>query len=258
MKSNSDITYPRILPTGDRALSVEFGNEIDEHINAKLMGFIKLFEEEKIEGIEEFVPSFRAVLIHYNPQILSYARMVRLVEAILDKNVQEMAHTKRIVQIPVCYEGEYAPDINFVAEHAGLSVDKVIQIHTAKAYLIYMLGFQPGFPYLGGLDERIHTPRLASPRVKINAGSVGIGGTQTGLYPMESPGGWQIIGTTPVRCYNPDKEKAIPYLAGDYIQFVPISQEEYARIKELDMRNEYEFTVTYEEVSPHAKRGGAE
>lgn len=258
MGNNSDITYPRILPTGDRALSVEFGNEIDEHINAKLMGFIKLFEEEKIDGIEEFVPSFRAVLIHYNPQILSYERMVRLVEAILDKSVMETVRTKRIVQIPVCYEGEYAPDIDFVAEHAGLSVDKVVQIHTSKAYLIYMLGFQPGFPYLGGLDERIHTPRLASPRVKINAGSVGIGGTQTGLYPMESPGGWQIIGTTPVRCYNPDKEKTIPYLAGDYIQFVPISREDFQKIKELDERNEYEFTVMYEEVTPHQKRGGAE
>lgn len=247
MSSNSDIAYPRILPIGDRALSVEFGNEIDEHINAKLMGFIKLFEDEKIDGIEEFVPSFRAVLIHYNPKILSYARMVRLVEAILEKNVHEAVHKKRIVQIPVCYEGEYAPDIDFVAEHAGISVDKVVQIHTSKAYLIYMLGFQPGFPYLGGLDERIHTPRLASPRVKINAGSVGIGGTQTGLYPMESPGGWQIIGTTPVRCYNPDKEKAIPYLAGDYIQFVPISQDEFKTIQEQDLNGEYEFTVMYEE-----------
>ena len=250
MNNNSVITYPRILPTGDRALSVEFGNEIDERINAKLMGFIKLFEEEKIEGIEEFVPSFRAVLIHYNPQILSYARMVRLVEAILEKNVHETVHKKRIVQIPVCYEGEYAPDIDFVAEHAGISVDKVVQIHTSKAYLIYMLGFQPGFPYLGGLDERIHTPRLASPRVKINAGSVGIGGTQTGLYPMESPGGWQIIGTTPVKCYNPGREKAIPYLAGDYIQFVPISQSEFSEIKEMDERGEFEFTVMYEEA-PH-------
>lgn len=237
------IEYPRILPTGDRALSVEFGNEIDEHINARLMGFIKLLSDEKIKGIEEFVPSFRAVLIHYNPAILTYEEMVGLIESALKKPFHETSRKKRIVKIPVCYEGEYAPDIEFVAQHAGISVQEVIDIHTAKPYLVYMLGFQPGFPYLGGLDERIHTPRLESPRLKLEAGSVGIGGAQTGLYPMESPGGWRIIGLTPVRCYNPDKAKPIPYRAGDYIQFVSISSDEYERLRDEDLRGDYEFEV---------------
>ena len=107
-----------------------------------------------------------------------------------------------------------------------------------------MLGFQPGFPYLGGLDERIHTPRLETPRVKLEAGSVGIGGGQTGLYPMESPGGWRIIGVTPVRCYNPDKDKPIPYMAGDYIKFEAITKEEFIRLREADLRGEYEFEIT--------------
>ncbi len=238
--------YPRILPTGDRALTVEFGNEIDEHINARLMSFIKVLSNEKIKGVEEFVPSFRAVLIHYNPGVLSFADMKERIFDALKRPVSESIRKKRIVKIPVCYEGECAPDIDFVASHAGLSKEEVIKIHTQKPYLIYMLGFQPGFPYLGGLDERIHTPRLSSPRLKLEAGSVGIGGKQTGLYPMESPGGWQIIGLTPVRCYNPEKERAIPYSAGDYIQFYPVSYEEYLQLKEQDMRGEYEFDV-YEE-----------
>ena len=242
-ESELSITYPRILPTGDRALTVEFGNEIDEHINARLMGFIKALSEEKIKGIDEFIPSFRAVLIHYNPCILSFAQMEEYIEAALKKPFHESAHKKKIVQIPVCYEGEYAPDIEFVAKHAGISVEEVIKIHTSKPYLIFMIGFQPGFPYLGGLDERIHTPRLESPRLKLESGSVGIGGSQTGLYPLESSGGWQIIGRTPVRCYNPDRTKAIPYQAGEYIQFVAVSEEEYKKLRDEDLRGDYEFVV---------------
>ncbi|MBR6158748.1 MAG: 5-oxoprolinase subunit PxpB [Lachnospiraceae bacterium] len=237
------VNYPRILPTGDRALTVEFGNEIDEHINARLMGLIRELSEERIKGIEEFVPSFRAVLIHYNPAILSYDRMTSILNAALAKPVSELSHHKRTVEVPVCYDIKYGPDIAFVAEHAGISIEEVIKIHTSTPYLVYMLGFQPGFPYLGGLDERIHTPRLETPRIKLEAGSVGIGGGQTGLYPMESPGGWRIIGVTPVRCYNPDKDKPIPYMAGDYIKFRAVSKEEFDELRERDIRGEFDFVV---------------
>ncbi|MCQ2517304.1 MAG: 5-oxoprolinase subunit PxpB [Lachnospiraceae bacterium] len=239
-----NIEYPRILPTGDRALTVEFGNEIDEKINSHLMGFINEINRLKIKGIEELVPSFRAVLIHYNPGVLSYDEICHKIKEVLANPFDDVGHRKRIVEVPVCYGNGLGPDIEHVAEHAGLSVEEVIDIHSREPYLIYMLGFQPGFPYLGGLDERIHTPRLDSPRLKLEAGSVGIGGAQTGLYPMESPGGWQIIGLTPVRCYNPDKENPIPYNAGDYIKFVPVDYEEYLRLKEIDAKGEYEFTVT--------------
>lgn len=238
-----EIKYPRILPTGDRALTVEFGNEINEQINAHLLGFIKILKNMHIKGIEEFIPSFRSVLIHYNPGVLSYAEISKCINEVLEHPIADIGHKKRIVEIPVCYENGLGPDIEFVAEHAGLSVEEVIKIHSAKPYLIYMLGFQPGFPYLGGLDERIHTPRLDTPRLKLEAGSVGIGGKQTGLYPMESPGGWQIIGLTPVRCYNPDSDTPIPYRAGDYISFIPISYEEYLRLREIDEKGEYKFTV---------------
>lgn len=238
-----EIKYPRILPTGDRALTVEFGNEINEQINAHLLGFIKKLKNMHIKGIEEFIPSFRSVLIHYNPGVLSYAEISKCINEVLEHPIADIGHKKRIVEIPVCYENGLGPDIEFVAEHAGLSVEEVIKIHSAKPYLIYMLGFQPGFPYLGGLDARIHTPRLDTPRLKLEAGSVGIGGKQTGLYPMESPGGWQIIGLTPVRCYNPDSDTPIPYRAGDYISFIPISYEEYLRLREIDEKGEYKFTV---------------
>ncbi len=240
---NSDITYPRILPTGDRALTVEFGNEIDESINARLMGFIGKLNEERIKGIEEFVPSFRSVLIHYNPAILSYDKMSELVEKAANEPISGNSHKKRIVTVPVCYDERYGPDIEDVAKHAGIGVEEVISIHTSTPYLVYMLGFQPGFPYLGGLDKRICCPRLETPRIRLEAGSVGIGGEQTGLYPMESPGGWRIIGVTPVRCYNPDKEKPIPYMAGDHIRFRSITRAEFDELREMDLRGEYEFEV---------------
>ena len=237
------VEYPRILPTGDRALTVELGNEIDEHINARIMGLISILSNERIRGIEEFVPSFCSVLIHYNPAVLSYQKMTEIVNRAFNVPFQEGTHHKRIVKIPVCYDREYGPDIDDVARHAGISTEEVIKIHTSTPYLVYMLGFQPGFPYLGGLDERIHTPRLETPRIKLEAGSVGIGGGQTGLYPMESPGGWRIIGVTPVRCYNPEKDMPIPYMAGDHIKFESITKEEFIRLRELDLNGGYNFEV---------------
>ena len=238
---STDSRYPRILPTGDRALMVELGNEIDESINAKLMGIIRTLSEAKIKGIEEFVPSFCSVLIHYNPVVISYDKVSDIVRKAAENPVAEAERVTRTVTVPVCYDKQYGPDIEDVAKHAGLSVEEVISIHTQKPYLVYMLGFQPGFPYLGGLDERLCCPRLETPRIKLEAGSVGIGGKQTGLYPMESPGGWRIIGVTPVRCYNPDKERPIPYMAGDHIRFRAITKEEFKELREADLRGEFEF-----------------
>ena len=155
---------------------------------------------------------------------------------------------KKVFEIPVCYGGEFGPDIATIAEHAGLSEQEVIELHSSRDYLIYMLGFLPGFCYLGGLDERIFTPRLASPRLKIDAGSVGIGGSQTGIYPLDSPGGWQLMGKTPVKTYDPDREVPILFEAGNYIRFVPVSEEEFYRIKELVDKNEYQVVVHEGEV----------
>ena len=169
-------------------------------------------------------------------------------KALVRVDVKAGETRKRIFEIPVCYGGEYGPDIANIAEHAGLSEEEVIRVHSSRDYLIYMLGFLPGFTYLGGLDERLHTPRLANPRIRIPAGSVGIGGSQTGIYPLDSPGGWQLMGMTPVKTYDPSREMPILVEAGDYIRFVPVDEAEYFRIKEAVDRGEYQCTVHEEEV----------
>lgn len=235
--------YPRILPSGDCAVLVEFSDSISETANRKIRAFYDNIQKEMIKGIVDLVPAFCSLLVSYDPRIVSYQSLRTQLEKCLSMTGTVDLKQKKIVAIPVCYDGEYAPDLAFVAEHAGLSKEEVIQIHTSKEYLIYMLGFQPGFPYLGGLDERIFTPRLSTPRTLIRAGSVGIGGEQTGLYPLASPGGWQLIGTTPVKAYNPKKTPSIPYEAGDYIRFYPITKERFAEIEKEEEQGIYEFQV---------------
>lgn len=238
----------KILTAGDSALLVEFGKEINEDINRKITAVVKMIKEQRIEGIVELIPSFCALVIQYDPRVISYDEMKNRVKGILELDITLGENGKRIFEIPVCYGGEFGPDIETIAQNAGLSVEEVIQIHSSRDYLIYMLGFLPGFCYLGGLDERIHTPRLTNPRLKINAGSVGIGGSQTGIYPLDSPGGWQLMGMTPVKTYDPDREVPILLEAGDYIRFIPVDEEEYYRIKELVEKGEYECVIHEGEV----------
>ncbi|HHY76979.1 MAG TPA: 5-oxoprolinase subunit PxpB, partial [Clostridiales bacterium] len=150
----------------------------------------------------------------------------------------------KVVEIPTIYGGEYGPDIEFVAQHNNLTVDEVIEIHSSRNYLIYMLGFTPGFPYLGGMSEKIETPRLKTPRTKIPAGSVGIAGKQTGIYPIDSPGGWQLIGRTPVKLYDPLADPPVLLNAGDYVRFVPIDEKEYKSILKQVEENKYKVKIT--------------
>lgn len=239
--------YPRILPSGDCALTVEFSNSISEEVNGRIRLFYENIKKDALQGINDLVPAFCSVLISYDPRVISYKTLCSRLEKYLSMTDGVISNRKKIVSIPVCYEAEYGPDLAFVAEHAGLSEEEVIKIHTSKDYLIYMLGFQPGFPYLGGLDERIFTPRLSTPRTLIRAGSVGIGGEQTGLYPLASPGGWQIIGTTPVKAYNPQKNPSIPYEAGDYIRFYPISKERFLEIEQEEAQGTYQFEIEISE-----------
>lgn len=238
----------RILTAGDSALLIEFGKDINPETNRKITALVQLMREQHIEGIVDVIPAFCSLLINYDPRVLSYEELKERMEHLLKMEAKTEATRKRIFEIPVCYGGEYGPDIENIAEHAGLSVEEVIKIHSSKDYLIYMLGFLPGFTYLGGLDERIHTPRLASPRLKIRAGSVGIGGSQTGIYPLDSPGGWQLMGMTPVRTYDPERQTPILVEAGDYIRFIPIDEEEFLRIQELVEKGEYQCVVHEGEV----------
>lgn len=233
----------KLLTAGDSSILLQFGNTIDPAINQKIAATVQLMREQHINGVTDVIPAFCSLLINYDPRVISYEQIKRRMEALVKIDVTAGDTRKRVFEIPVCYGGEYGPDIQNIADHAGLSVEEVIQIHTSRDYLIYMLGFLPGFTYLGGLDERIHTPRLANPRIRIPAGSVGIGGSQTGIYPMDSPGGWQLMGMTPVKTYDPDREVPILVEAGDYIRFVAIDEDEFHRIKELVDKNEYQCVV---------------
>lgn len=221
----------KYLICGDRALSMEFGNIISEDLNKKIRAVTTLIEDRRIDGIDEVVPTYRSLMIHYNPLLIDYEELVRILEDI-EENINNVElPPPQTIEIPVLYGGQYGPDIQNVADYNNLRVEEVIQLHTSGKYLIYMLGFTPGFPYLGGMDKRIACPRLSSPRTKIPAGSVGIAGEQTGIYPMESPGGWQLIGRTPLDLFNPARENPILLKAGNYIVFRSIEEAEYMNIK---------------------------
>ena len=238
----------KILTEGDSSLLIVFGEEISPAINAKIASVVRLMREQHIEGIVDVIPAFASLLINYNPQVLSYRTLRERMEALMSLDLDTQEAVKRVYQIPVCYGGKYGPDIQAIADHAGLSVEEVISIHSSCDYLIYMLGFLPGFCYLGGLDQRIHTPRLSNPRLSIPAGSVGIGGSQTGIYPMDSPGGWQLMGMTPVKTYDPKREVPILVNAGEYIRFIPITGDEFLQIKDEVDRGTYKVKVSSGEV----------
>ena len=224
----------RFLLTGDTSVTVEFGNEISTEINAKIRAFNIALQQSKIPGIVETVPTYRSLAVHYDPEVILYGPLVKKLKGLMGQLDSIRIPPSDVLEIPVLYGGEEGPDIEFVAEHNGKTVQEVIDIHTSTEYLIYMLGFTPGFTYLGGMSEEIATPRLTTPRVLIPGGSVGIAGAQTGVYPIDSPGGWQLIGRTPVRMYDPDRATPILPEAGQYIKFYAIDKAEYDRIAALE------------------------
>ena len=225
---------PTISPVGDRAISIDFGQVIDPTINRHIRQTIERIKELQLDGIIELVPTYCALLVEYDAMLYSYSEICNIIEPTFEEG---MANTTNelvtVVEVPTVYGGEFGPDLSFVASHNHLSEDEVISIHSGTDYLVYMLGFIPGFTYLGGMDPRIATPRLSSPRTLIPAGSVGIAGEQTGTYPSDSPGGWQIIGRTPVTMYDMSKAQAALLNAGDYVRYVPIDESEFHRIKSL-------------------------
>ena len=225
---------PTISPVGDRAISIDFGQVIDPTINRHIRQTIERIKELQLDGIIELVPTYCALLVEYDAMLYSYSEICNIIEPTLEEG---MANTTNelvtVVEVPTVYGGEFGPDLSFVASHNHLSEDEVISIHSGTDYLVYMLGFIPGFTYLGGMDLRIATPRLSSPRTLIPAGSVGIAGEQTGTYPSDSPGGWQIIGRTPVTMYDMSKAQAALLKAGDYVRYVPIDESEFHRVKAL-------------------------
>ena len=225
---------PTISPVGDRAISIDFGQVIDPTINRHIRQTIERIKAFQLEGIIELVPTYCALLVEYDAMLYSYSEICNIIEPTLEEGMTDTTNELvTVVEVPTVYGGEFGPDLSFVASHNHLSEDEVISIHSGTDYLVYMLGFIPGFTYLGGMDLRIATPRLSSPRTLIPAGSVGIAGEQTGTYPSDSPGGWQIIGRTPVTMYDISKAQAALLKAGDYVRYVPIDESEFHRIKAL-------------------------
>lgn len=226
-----------IAPLGDNSLIIELGLDISREIQQKVKKVSSFFEENTFDWVIETVPGFTTVAVFYDPlkiqsDTLPYESVCEELKRHLEKLEIDEDSEPRIVEIPVCYGGEFGPDLEEVASHNGLSTEEVIDIHSNGDYNVYMIGFAPGFPYIGGMSEKIAAPRRSNPRLKIPAGSVGIAGKQTGVYPIETPGGWQLIGKTPRKLFLPEGETPSLLQAGDQIKFVPISIDEFQRIEE--------------------------
>jgi inhibitor of KinA len=234
------VTMPiQYQPAGDQSILVQFGNEINEHNNAMVRSFAHLVESQSGEAWGEVILGYTTVLVHYNPLAISFHEAVEQFGKWESELAEVALPASRVVEIPVVYGGQFGPDLEDVAVHNGLSSDEVMQIHASKEYLVYFLGFTPGFPFLGGMSEKIATPRLQSPRVSIPAGSVGIANNQTGIYPVSSPGGWRLVGRTPLRFYDPVGDPPFLLQAGDYLRFVKIDSDQYHNIKQQVDKNMY-------------------
>jgi len=227
----SEKPAPRILDAGDSCLVVEFGSAVDRELNAKVQSLKAALASKPVGGIVELVPTYRSLAVYYDPTRIDRATLKDLLEeraADLGTGGREGG---RVVAIPVCYGGAYGPDLDNVCTHTKLSPEEVIARHTGRDTYCFMLGFTPGFAYLGGMDETLATPRLENPRAVIPAGSVGIAGKQTGIYPIDSPGGWQLIGQTPLSIFDPLRKPPTLIEAGDWVRFEAVDEAGFLAIK---------------------------
>ncbi len=229
----------RFLSAGDRALVVEFGHHIDRALSEEVLRLGASLRSSGLAGVVETVPTFRSLMVHYDPLLTTSADLKRAIGSLLDREPGERAAGTKW-RIPVCYDGELAPDLAEVARLTGLEAGEVVRLHTGTRYHVYMLGFLPGFPYMGDLPAVLALPRRADPRLRVPAGSVSIATTLTAIYPYESPGGWHLIGTTPIRFF--DIERACPALLmpGDTVLFEPIDPPAFMAIRRAVESGEYQ------------------
>ena len=221
----------RIAPLGDCALQITLGAQICDATNAKVHALARRIRAAALPGLRDLVPAYTTLTLHYDPQIWTHETLARALTPLLTKrdDATGASAPAREVCLPVCYGGEYGPDLMAVAAHAGLPIETVIQHHTGALYRVYFLGFTPGFAYLGGLDPRLAMGRKATPRARVPAGSVGIAGAQTGVYPQATPGGWQIIGRTPLTLFDPGRSPPCLLAPDDRVRFVAIEPAAFDR-----------------------------
>ncbi|MBB6450126.1 inhibitor of KinA [Geomicrobium halophilum] len=236
-----------LYPLSENAIHITLGHNIDPEIHQRVKKIMERVEEEPFHGYVECVPSYTGVTVFYDPINIYHTMeekkgspsesVMRYLKKVVDSldAIPQSKESGNVVTIPVCYDEDFGPDLSHVAVENGLTKDEVIQIHTSGEYLVYMIGFAPGFPFLGGMEDDIATPRKREPRTKIPAGSVGIAGSQTGIYPIETPGGWQLIGQTPVRMFDSHREEPSLLKAGDHVRFKAITYEEFNAYKEGDL-----------------------
>jgi inhibitor of KinA len=221
----------RVVPAGDSALVVEFEERIDPAVNARVIALADALQRAALPGVRDVVPTFRSVAVYFDPLRTDYDAVLSTIEREGGRPPTADPQPRTPIRIPVCYGGEFGPDLPNVAAFAKMNEDDVVEVHCSRSYRVFMLGFVAGFAYMGIVDPRIAMPRHSTPRVKVPLGSVGIAGVQTGIYPAETPGGWQLIGRTPIRPF--DASRAEPFLmkAGDRIQFTPIDRADYDRLR---------------------------
>jgi inhibitor of KinA len=226
---------PRFLPCGDRALSVELGDEITRDINARILALEYLLQQRRVPGVGETVPSYRALLVYYDPLVMSYEALTAMLRGLLTEARPEVLPPVRTVELPCCYGGELGFELEAAAAKLGLLPEEMARLHAAADYYVYFVGFTPGLPYMTGMPERLTIPRLTNPRLKTPPGSVSIGGVQCCIYSVESPGGFWVLGRTPVRLYDPTAADPILLRAGDHVRFCPVDRAEYdATAAEVD------------------------
>ena len=228
-----------MYPCGDHAVTIELGDRVDAAINQKVMALYAFLKDNPLMGIKDIIPAYHTVTLVYDTALLKknkpvttvYDSICEQLEKAVDQFTVSPDTCPRLMKLPVCYDLSLGQDLASLALLHKLSIEEVIQLHTSRSYRVYMIGFLPGFTYMGTVDEKIATPRKAQPRMRVPAGSVGIAGEQTGIYPFDSPGGWQLIGQTPISLFSVDEEDPCYLKPGDEVEFYPISFSEFAKLK---------------------------
>lgn len=231
----------QFLKAGDTAMTVQFGDVIDRALSDRVLKLSRRIRALGIAGVTDLVPTFRSLLVNYDPLVVSGDELKGKLEGLLDSSEGDSQEARQFT-IPVCYEGEYGPDVDDVAQASGLSAAQVVQRHAETLFHVYMLGFVPGYPYMGDLPAELVLPRRSNPRTRVPPGSVAIASVMTAIYPLESPGGWHLIGATPIRLFDANAEQPALLSPGDKVRFEPVGVNQYLDIAKAVQAGDYKVT----------------